>query len=265
MVGAGLRVHAAADAGRAGAAGPRAVAGALADARRPWPREPRRRGGADVGPARLPAPGAAAARRRHRHRRAARRRGAGRPTTTCSRCRASATTPRRRSRPSPSAGGTSSSTPTCAGCWPACVGGRRVPAGLGDPGRARPGRARCCPTTTRTPPRWSVARHGARRAGVHRRAARAARPARSRDQCAWRRGRLPGVRRSAAPRPGLGRHRPAVPRPAAGRAARRRRAGAPPRLDGRVGRRDAARALPATPDRRRPGRRRPPPTRFALP
>ena len=60
--------------------------------------EPSRRGGARLGPAGLPAPGAAAARRGDRDRRAATAARCPRSTTTCWRCRASATTPRRRSR-----------------------------------------------------------------------------------------------------------------------------------------------------------------------
>ncbi len=56
-------------------------------------------------------------------RRAARRRGAGVVRRPARAARASATTPPPRSRPSPTAGGTSCSTPTCAGCsrgpWPA--------------------------------------------------------------------------------------------------------------------------------------------------
>ena len=89
---------------------------------RRWPtpggagRRAERRGGAGLGTARLPAPGAAPARGRHRDRRAARRRGAGVVRRPASRCPASATTPRARSRRSPSAAATSCSTPTCAGC-----------------------------------------------------------------------------------------------------------------------------------------------------
>ena len=144
----------------------------------------------------------------------ARRRGARRPTTTCSRCPGSATTPPRRSRPSPSGGGTSCSTPTSAGCWRGPCSGVEFPRAVGHPGRARPRRPACCPTTARPPrpgrwPPWSSARWSASAASP--RCARL--PGRRPVRVAG--GRLPGVRRAAAARPDLRRHRPAVPRPAA--------------------------------------------------
>ena len=58
------------------------------------------------------------------------------------------------------------------------------------------------------------------------------------------RGRPPGVRRAAAQGADLGRHRPAVPRPAARGAARQRRPGAPQPARRRLGRGAAAGALP---------------------
>ena len=151
-----------------------------------------------LGPARLPAPGAAAARRRDRDRRATRRRGARRRTTTCSRSRASATTPPRRSRPSPSGDGTSCSTPTCAGSWPAPSAGVEFPARLGHPRRAGAGRR---PAARRRADGrdWSVA--------VMELGALVCTAANPRcgdcpvaDLCAWRRGRPPGLRRPAAAR-----------------------------------------------------------------
>ena len=98
----GQRGHAAADPRGAGAAGLRRLAGPMARAGRAGRRRPRR-GGADVGAARLPPAGAAAARGGDGLRPRVRRTGARRRRPRCERCRASATTPPRRWRRSPSA------------------------------------------------------------------------------------------------------------------------------------------------------------------
>ena len=147
VVGDGLGVHAPADAGGPGAAGPRGVAGALADAGRPG-RRADRRGGAGLGPARLPAPGAAAARRRDRDRRAARRRGAvvvRRPARAARRRRLH----RRRGRvvrlrPAPRRA-RHQRPPGARPRRPAASSSRRGR----HQGRARPGARACCPTTSR--------------------------------------------------------------------------------------------------------------------
>ncbi len=68
------------------------------------------------------------------------------------------------------------------------------------------------------------------------------------------RGRPPGVRRAAPQGADLGRHRPAVPRPAARRAARQRRTGPPQPARRRVVGRDPAGPLPGVTGRGRPGR-----------
>ncbi len=105
------------------------------------------------------------------------------------------------------------------------LGGVEFPPASVTTGRARPGRL--CAARGRRGRRHVVGRgHGARRARVHRgrptlRGLPGERPVRLAGR------RPPGVRRTAAARPGLGRNRPAVPRPADGRAARRRGAGAP--------------------------------------
>ena len=150
VVGDGLGVHAPADAGRPRRAGAPPVAGDLADPRRPR-RRAERRGRPRVGPARLPAPGAAAARRRHGDRRAVRRPGARRRTTTCAPSPAWATTRPPRSRRSASAGGTPSSTPTSAACWPGSSAGSSSRPSPRPPARSGWPRA-CFPTTTPTPP-----------------------------------------------------------------------------------------------------------------
>ena len=153
----GLGVHAAADAGVAGAAGLRGLARSLADARRPC-RRAAGRGRARLGPARLSAPGAAAARRRHRDRRAPRRRGAGRRSTTCCALPGRRRLHRRRGRSlrvRPAR--TSCSTPTSAGCFARVIARRAVPAGRGRPRAERDaGRPRCCPPTRRAAA-WAVA------------------------------------------------------------------------------------------------------------
>ena len=106
------------------------------------------------------------------------------------------------------------------------VGRRRVPAARGDPGRARRSPTALLPDDGPTAAAWAVAvmELGAL---VCTAATPALRGCPVADRCAWRRGRLPGVRRAAAARPDLRRHRPAVPRPAAGRAARRARPASP--------------------------------------
>ncbi len=127
----------------------RAVAGDLADPRRPR-RRAERRGRPRLGPARLPAPGPAPARRGHRDRRAVRRPRCRRRTTTCARCPASATTRPPPSRRSASAGGTPSSTPTCGACSPGSSAASSCR--LSPRPRPRSGWPRaCCPTTRPTP------------------------------------------------------------------------------------------------------------------
>ena len=201
VVGAGLGVHAPADAGRAGPAGPRGVAASLADPRRPGGREPA---------ARRSAPGAGSATPDARC--ACTRRPARSSSGTAARCppayddllrapRASATTPPPRSRPSRSAGATWCSTPTCAGCWPASLGGEELPA----------------PSVTRA--ERDRAGGGAARGRAHRghlvdRPDGAGRPGLHRPRTRLR--RLPGQQRTA---PGA---RPATRRTTGLRAARRR-------------------------------------------
>ena len=201
------------------AAGARRLAGALADAGRPG-RGPHRRGGADVGPARLPAPRPAPARRSRRDRASATTARCRRRTTTCSRCPASGTTPRRRSPASPSASATSCSTPTSAGCWRAPSPAREFPA----PAVTRAERdvaTALLPDDAATAATWAVATMElgalvctARQPSCD--ACPVAEPVR------LARRRLPGVRRTAPSRAGLGRHRPPVPRPHHGARARRR-------------------------------------------
>ena len=128
VVGDGLGVHAAADAGRPGAAGARGVARALADARPTWP--PSR-------PARRCGPGAGSATRAARcgctppPSRSSSEHGGEVPAAYDDLLR-----PARRRRlhrgrdrdASPTAGATSCSTPTCAGCSPAPSTGVEFPA-----------------------------------------------------------------------------------------------------------------------------------------
>ena len=188
---AGQRGHAPADAGRPGAAGLRGVAGPLADAGRAG-RRPAGRGDPDVGPARLPAPGAAAARVRGGARRAARRRGARRPGRSCWRCPASAPTPRGRWPPSRTASATRSWTPTCAGWSPGRWPGAPDAGPDHDRRPTSPRPRRCCRPSRRGRPgpasrSWSWARWSAR-------------PASPRcadcpfvDVCAWRRAGRPAL------------------------------------------------------------------------
>ena len=141
---------------------------------------------------------------------------------------------------SPSAGGTSCSTPTCAGSSRARSPGVELPAAGGHPRRARRWRPSLLPDDPRHRRHVGGGDDGARRAGVHRAASPRATPARSRPLRLARR-RLPGVRRAAPPRPGLGRHRPAVPRPAPGACcATRRAAGRAAPARGRLARGRAA-------------------------
>ena len=254
VVGDGLGVHAPADAGGPGAPGPRGLAGALADAGRAG-RRADRRGGAGVGPARLPAPGAAAARRGHARSSSAHDGevpaayddllalpGVGDYTAAAIASFAFGqrhvvldTNVRR--------------------VLARAVGGVEFPRAVGHPGRARPRRPSLLPDDEPTAATWAVAvmELGALVCTARDPRCDACPVA---DRCAWRGGRPPGVRRTAAPRPGLGRHRPAVPRPAAGRAPRRRRPGAPLAARRGVAGRRPARALPGRPARRRAGRRR---------
>ena len=244
VVGDGLGVHAPADAGGPGAAGARAVAGALADARPTWP--PSR-------PARRCAPGAGSATRAGRCgcTRPPSRSSSGtaarcrRRTTTCGRCPASATTRRRRSRRSRYGRRHVVLDTNVRRVFARGDRGRGVPVGVGHEGRAR-GRARAA-ARGRADRGDLVGRgDGARRAGVHRREP-ALRRLPGRRPVRLARGRPPGVRRAAAQGADLGRHRPAVPRPAARRAPRQRRPGAPqPAGRGVVGRGPAG-PLPGRP------------------
>ena len=151
----GQRGHAAADPGGPGRAGLPGLAGALADPGGAG-RRAAGRGGAGLGPARLPAPGAAAARGRDRGGGAARRRAADDVRRAASRCPASGSTPRRPWRRSRTAPGTPCWTPTCAGCWP----GRSAAPSSRRPRSRRPsGPAprRCVPDDPATAARWAVA------------------------------------------------------------------------------------------------------------
>ena len=191
-----------------------------------------RRGRADVGPARLSAARAAPARGGHGASSSATTARCRRRTTTCSRCPGSATTPPRRSPASPSVSGTSCSTPTCAGSWrgrSAGASSRRLP----SPAPSATWPTSLLPDDAATAATWAVAtmelgalvctaRHAALRRLSHRGGLRVARR------------RLPGVRRSAPARAGLGRHRPPVPRPADGRAPRVAGPVTAARLDGRL-------------------------------
>ncbi len=112
--GDGQRVHAAADPGRAGPRTVGRLAGSLADSGGAGGRA-RRRGGAGLGPARLPAPRAAAAPGCRGDHRAVRRAGAAATWSPSAACRASAPTPRRRSPASRTGGARSCWTPTSVG------------------------------------------------------------------------------------------------------------------------------------------------------
>ena len=179
------------------------LAGALADARPTSPPR-RRRGGPRLGPARLPAPGAAAARGRHRDHRAARRRGPRRlrRAARAARRRRLHRRGRARLRLRPAARRARHQRPPGPGPG---RDRRGVPAERPSPRPRRPSRPTLLPADEPTAATWSVGADGARRAGLHRGLARAAAPARSPTPCAWRRGRPPGVRRTAAARAGLGR------------------------------------------------------------
>ena len=223
---------------------------ALADPGRPG-RGAGRRGGAGVGPARLPAPGPAAARRGHRDRRAARRRGAGvvrRPARPARRRRLHRGGDR---DASPTGGATSSSTPTSAGCSPA-----RRPAPSSRPPsvtKAERGLADGPAARGRADRRDLVGGgDGARRARLHG-GQPAVRGLPGRRPVRLARRRPPGVRRAAPQGADLGRHRPPVPRPAAGRAARRRRRGHRGSGSTRPGRTNRSGPLPGRAGRGRPG------------
>ena len=232
--GAGQRVHAAADAGRPGAAGLRAWLRALADARPTWrPSPPARRSGPGAGSATRGARCGCTRRRPRSPSGTAAR--CPTPTTSCSRCPGvgdytAAAVAGLRVRPA----ARRARHQRAPGARPG-RGRRGVPADGRDRGRAGRRGRRCCPTTSRPPPpgrspRWSSAPWSAPRPRPRCAACPVARPVRV------ARRRLPGVRRTAAARADLRRHRPAVPRPAAGAAARHRRAGAPQRGSTRPGR-----------------------------
>ena len=192
--GDGLGVHAPADPGGPGAAGPRDLDDARGRRRPTWRPPPA---------ARPSAPGAGSATRAARcgctprpwRSPSATTARCPTPTTSCARCPASATTPLPRSRPSRSAGRTPSWTPTCAGCWGARSAGVEFPAAVGHPCRARPGRR----TGAGAGPGGLGGRgDGARRPGLHR-----------------GRTRLRDVPGSATGAPGTLAGRPAVRRPRA--------------------------------------------------
>ena len=117
---------------------------------------------------------------------------------------------RRPSPASPSASATSCSTPTSGGCsparWPARSSRRprsRAPSATWPPA--------LLPDDPATAATWAVATMelGALVCTARQPSCDACPLA---DLCAWRARRLPGVRRPAPPRTGVGRHRPAVPR-----------------------------------------------------
>ncbi|CAA9385050.1 MAG: A/G-specific adenine glycosylase, partial [uncultured Nocardioides sp.] len=249
VVGARLGADAAADPGGPRAARPRGVAPALAAAGGPG-RRARRRGRARVGTPGIPPPRAAPARRGPGRRRAPRGRGAGvvrRPDRAPRRRRLHGrrggqlrvrATPRRARheratgpRPHPRR--------------------RRAATGVDHPrgARRRDGRA---PRRRGHGGHLGGRRHGARRPGLHGGPA-AVRGLSRGGAVQLARARLPDVRRPATPRAGLGRHRPPVPRPPPGRAARQRRARAPLAPRRGVARGGTAAALPDVPGRRRPG------------
>ena len=147
---AGQRDHAAADAGARVLPAYEAWLDALAHTGRPGRRDTRR-GGADVGQARLSAARAAAARLRARDRRSLRRRRARRRRRAASRCRASAPTPPEPWPRSRTASGTRSSTPTSGGssrgrCSARARRARRRPRAT------TPRSPRCCRTSQPAPP-----------------------------------------------------------------------------------------------------------------
>ena len=192
---------------------------------------PAGRGDPDVGPARLPAPGAAAARVRGGDRGAARRRGAGRAgrAAGAARRRRVHGPGRGRVRVRPAAPGRRHQRPPGRG-----PGGRRQAPTRGPattPADLAATR-RCCRTSRPAAARASVGVHGARRADLHRPRAAVRAIARSRAVCAWR--RRPVRRRRAGPSrraAAVRRHRPAGARAAAGGRSGRRPARCRERLD----------------------------------
>ena len=231
---------------------------ALADPGRPG-RRADRRGGARLGPARLPAPGAAAARRGDRDRRHG----------TAARC--------------PSSYDDLLALPGVGDYTAAAVASfafgrrhvvldtnvrrvlaravarRRVPGHRPSPGPSGTWRRGLLPDDGPTAATWAVA---IMELGAMVCVAAGPRCADCpvADLCAWRRGRLPGLRRAAAPRPDLRRHRPPVPRPAARRCCATATARCTAAASTRPGRRPSS-ASGASPSLRRrrpggPGRRR---------